>query len=222
MKRLFISSTQLSGLTFLIAATLLFPLLVGCDGPASNSPQAQAGESRQTEAEPSDAATPAEAPNHERAPLTPSSEESVIESILGTQEEGWLPRAVADLGLKQGMTPEEVAAIIPGADELGDYGVSTVGVNDIPGLTGYKFNFLELQPGVRTLNSITLVFDPVIKAEYSFEQLIEEFSKKYGEYTPGSITDISVIWSSPDFHLAQLANIGTELDGNEFEIEIPR
>ena len=220
MKRLLISGSKFSGLKFFAVAILLCPILIGCDGSASNRSQAEAGELNQTQS--ATIVTPDETPNTEDTPRTASSEESVIEAVLGTQEEGWLPRAVADLGLTQGMTPDEVAEIIPGADEIGDYGVSSVSISDVPGLTGYKFNYLELQPGVRTLNSITLVFDPAIKADYSFEELIVEFSKKYGEYSPGSVTDISVIWSSPDFQLAQLANIGTDLDGNEFEIELPR
>ncbi len=210
-----VSTLRRNSLKFFMAIVLPVAVLTGCGEPADD-PKAGAGDSSEV----SETSAPAAAESKDgEEPAAEVAESSEICSILGCSDtKGWIPKVVADVGLKKGMSLDEAEGVLPGAKAIDQFGFSTVEVSDIPGLKGYKLFFLELEGKPRTLHTLKLLFETELKTKYSFEELIAEFSKKYGDHNEGSATDTSVIWSNTDLgKIAQLSSIGSDL---EFEIEL--
>jgi hypothetical protein len=139
-------------------------------------------------------------------------------AILGTQENGWLPKVLAGRGLKQGLSPAEVGKIIPGAEQISDLGFSEVKVQDIPGLKEYQFYYAESNDGEPfQLESIKLRFDPSLNQAYP--DLVKVLTDKYGDASPEDIEKELIVWVGPDFVTAQLMKL-TDADGYELNISV--
>lgn len=146
-----------------------------------------------------------------------------IAAIVGTKQDGWLPKVIAGKGLKRDMNPEEASKILPGAEEVSQFGFSEVKVNDVPGLQGYELYFAKNDAGEpKKLQAIKLAFDPDLKDQLSFEEAAKEISKKYGEYkeveSDGKIT--SYLWIGPKFASASLDNFGGDFEGYELNVRL--
>ena len=146
-----------------------------------------------------------------------------IATIIGTKQDGWLPKIIAGKGLKRDMNPEEASKILPGAEDVSQFGFSEVKVNDVPGLQGYELYFAKNDAGEpKKLQAIKLAFDPDLKDQLSFEEAAKEISKKYGEYkeveSDGKIT--SYLWIGPKFASASLDNFGGDFEGYELNVRL--
>ncbi|MBE9041188.1 hypothetical protein IQ235_10400, partial [Oscillatoriales cyanobacterium LEGE 11467] len=151
-----------------------------------------------------------------------------LSEIIGTSQKSWLPKAIANLGLESDMTPQAVGERVPGSQQVSNLGdsdefvVSEVAVEEIPGIEKYKFTFQkDVESGGHGLTSVTLVFDPVLKARLSYEELAQILALKYGELEPEKLERQEAFWFGPDFATANLIDRGTDLDGYELEVMMP-
>lgn len=70
--------------------------------------------------------------------------------------------------LDRSMTPEDVGAIIPGAEKVSKHGISKVKVTDVPGVAAYKFSFHDGK-----LYSATIIY----QAKYADQAFVDYFFK---------------------------------------------
>ncbi|HEY9627906.1 MAG TPA: hypothetical protein V6C84_11440 [Coleofasciculaceae cyanobacterium] len=140
-------------------------------------------------------------------------------AILGTQQEGWLPKVLASKGLKKGLTPAATGKIIPGAEQVSEFGFSKVAVQDIPGLKHYEFYYAGNGEAAQ-LESVKLQFDPNLNKAYS--DLVEATTQKYGAAKPEDIEQQTIVWIGSDFVTAQLTKPLTSFDGYELNISLPK
>ena len=148
--------------------------------------------------------------------------------IIGTSETTWLPKAISDLGLESDMTPEAVGERIPGGERVSNFGesdefvVSEVTVDELRGIEKYKFTFQkDADSDLHGLASVTLVFEPALKAKLSYAQLAQILSRKYGELEPEKLERQEAFWFGPGFAAANLVDRGTDFDGYELEVMMP-
>ncbi|MGB3692320.1 MAG: hypothetical protein WBG70_23425 [Spirulinaceae cyanobacterium] len=154
-----------------------------------------------------------------------ASTEEQIAAIIGTTQESWLPKVIADKDLKRGMNPEEVSKVLPGAEEVSQFGFSEIRVEDVPGLQKYELYFSKNNAGEpQNLRSIQLVFDPSLKNELSFAEMAKEVAKKYGEYretiTEGEVS--SYYWIGPELSPVTLDNFGGDFAGYKLNVTLVR
>lgn len=148
-----------------------------------------------------------------------------LASIIGTREDGWLPKVLAPYEFERGMSPEEVGKIMSGAEKISEFGFSEVSAKDIPGVDKYKFSFLKDKSDPtqkRTLYSISILFDPSIQSELPYDAVASAFADKYGEVEPQTIEAKIVTWGGPNSATAQLTNSVKRFEGYEFKIVIPK
>lgn len=169
-----------------------------------------------SESQPIDAAPPAADP---ASSADNSTAEQKFMAILGTQQDGWLPKVLAGKGLKQGLTPAETGKIIPGAEQVSDYGFSKVAVNDIPGLKQYEFYYAENNNGEPTkLQAVKLLFDPALNQAYP--DLVKVLASKYGETKPEDVEAQMIVWVGTGFVTAQLTKQVTDFGGYELSVSL--
>ena len=148
-----------------------------------------------------------------------------LSAIIGTMEDGWLPKVVTKYNLQRGMSPEEVGKIMPGAEKISKFGFSEVPARGVPGVDKYKFSFLKDKKDPdqkRTLYSISLLFDPAIKKDLPYDKVALAFAEKYGEVTSEKIAQKIVTWGGPKYATAQLTHSINKFGGYEFKIVIPK
>jgi hypothetical protein len=142
-------------------------------------------------------------------------------TIIGTQQDGWLPKVLAGRGLKKGLTPTAVGKIIPGAEQVSEFGFSKVTVHNIPGLKQYEFYYAKDSSGnASQLESVRLQFEPNMSAFYS--DLVEVASNKYGAAKPEDVKQQTIVWVGPDFVTAQLTKPVTNFDGYELNVSLEK
>ncbi|MBI4784559.1 MAG: hypothetical protein HY785_25080 [Oscillatoriophycideae cyanobacterium NC_groundwater_1537_Pr4_S-0.65um_50_18] len=154
----------------------------------------------------------------ETAAANRSAKEQFV-AILGTQQEGWLPKVLAGRGLKKGLTPAATGKIIPGAEQVSEFGFSKVAVQDIPGLKQYEFYYAGNGEAAQ-LESVKLQFDPNMNEDYS--DLVEATTQKYGAAKPEDIEQQAIVWVGSNFVTAQLTKPLTSFDGYELNISLPK
>lgn len=225
--------------TLLLIATLSLGLgvLVGCnnaetaDTSESTEPEGTTESFNRSVSEPIAATNEVSDTGEETHPgadiLASASNSSTIKlsTIIGTMEDGWLPKAVTKYNLQRGMSPEEVGKIIPGAEKISKFGFSEVPAKDVPGVDKYKFSFLKDKKDPdqkQTLYSISLLFDPAIKKNLPYEKVALAFAEKYGEVTSDKIERRIVTWGGPKYATAQLTHSINKFEGYEFKIVIPK
>lgn len=148
-----------------------------------------------------------------------------LAAIIGTEDDGWLPKTLSEYDFKRGMSPKEVGKIMPGAEKISKFGFSEVPANDVPGVDKYKFSFLKDKKdpdGKRTLYSVSLLFDPSIKKDHPYDKVALAFAEKYGEVEPEKIEKKIVTWVGPKFATAQFTNSINKFEGYEFKIVVPK
>ncbi|WP_299487685.1 hypothetical protein [Acaryochloris sp. IP29b_bin.137] len=148
-----------------------------------------------------------------------------LAAIIGSEEDGWLPKAVSGYDFKRGMSPEEVGKILPGAEKISKFGFSEVPAKEVPGVDKYKFSFLKDKKdpeGKRTLYSVSLIFDPAIRKDHPYDKVALAFAEKYGEVEPEKIEKKIVTWVGPNFTTAQFTNSVNKFEGYEFKIVVPK
>lgn len=148
-----------------------------------------------------------------------------LAAIIGTEDDGWLPKTLSEYDFKRGMSPEEVGKIMPGAEKISKFGFSEVPANGVPGVDKYKFSFLKDKKdpdGKRTLYSVSLLFDPSIKKDHPYDKVALAFAEKYGEVEPEKIEKKIVTWVGPKFATAQFTNSINKFEGYEFKIVVPK
>lgn len=148
-----------------------------------------------------------------------------LAAIIGSEDDGWLPKTLSEYDFKRGMSPEEVGKILPGAEKISKFGFSEVPAKGVPGVDKYKFSFLKDKKdpdGKRTLYSVSLLFDPSIKKDHPYEKVALAFAEKYGEVEPEKIEKKIVTWVGPKFATAQLTNSINKFEGYEFKIVVPK
>ncbi|NJK28419.1 MAG: hypothetical protein HC925_08080 [Coleofasciculaceae cyanobacterium SM2_3_26] len=210
---------------FYLPLLAAFIFLYGCTG--GSEPAADAPEQAESAPEaPAEEGATSEAPSAEPPTTEAESGETASEvdlsQIIGTKEEGWLPKVLMDKNLKDGMTPEEAGKLVPGAEEVDDFGFSEVAVEDVPGLQRYKFYFAKDDSGKPTqLQSVTLIFSPDLNSKIAFKELAEAFAAKYGEIEASELEEEIVTWIGPGFASAQLTKGFNEFEGYEFDIRLP-
>ncbi len=157
--------------------------------------------------------------------FNPESTENKIAAILGTKQDSWLPKVIAQKDLKRGMNPEEVSKVLPGAEKVSEFGFSQVKVQDVPGLQSYELYFAKNSAGEpKHLQSILLVFEPDLKAELSFAEMAQEVAKKYGEYratvTEGEVS--SYLWIGPELNPVTLEDFDGNFEGYKLNVTLVR
>lgn len=148
-----------------------------------------------------------------------------LAAIIGTEDDGWLPKTLSEYDFKRGMSPKEVGKIMPGAEKISKFGFSEVPANGVPGVDKYKFSFLKDKKdpdGKRTLYSVSLLFDPSIKKDHPYDKVALAFAEKYGEVEPEKIEKKIVTWVGPKFATAQFTNSINKFEGYEFKIVVPK
>lgn len=148
-----------------------------------------------------------------------------LAAIIGSEDDGWLPKALSEYDFKRGMSPEEVGEILPGAEKISKFGFSEVPAKGFPGVDKYKFSYLKDKNDPeekRTLYSISLLFDPAIKKDHPYDKVALAFAEKYGEVEPEKIEKKIVTWVGPNFATAQLTNSINKFEGYEFKIVVPK
>ncbi|KAI9133639.1 hypothetical protein [Acaryochloris sp. CCMEE 5410] len=148
-----------------------------------------------------------------------------LAAIIGTEDDGWLPKTLSEYDFKRGMSPEEVGKILPGAEKISKFGFSEVPAKGVPGVDKYKFSFLKDKKdpeGKRTLYSVSLLFDPSIKKDHPYDKVALAFAEKYGEVEPEKIEKKIVTWVGPNFATAQFTNSINKFEGYEFKIVVPK
>ncbi|MGD2183122.1 hypothetical protein [Lusitaniella coriacea] len=145
-----------------------------------------------------------------------------IAGVIGTKEEGWMPKVLADKNLKENMTPEETGKVIPGAEEVSEFGFSEVQVEDVPEIQKYEFYFEKDEAGKpNKLKNVKLVFDPTLNGKITYEELAKILAVKYGEVSSGDIEKEIVTWVGPDFSTAQFTKGLNDFEGYSFQISVP-
>jgi hypothetical protein len=140
-------------------------------------------------------------------------------AIVGTQQDGWLPKVLAGKGLKKGLTPAETGKIIPGADRVSEFSFSKVTVKDVPGLKRYEFYYAK-GGSTPQLESVRLTFDPMLNQAYP--DLVKVLSSKYGEAKPEDVKKQIIVWVNPDFLTAQLTKQVTDLGAYELNVSLEK
>lgn len=218
---------------FVALIFLSFGLLIGCNSAetptASESPTAETTESLDRSVADPNTATEEDSKdtNSGTDTLASSANSSKVDlaAIIGTEDDGWLPKVVTSYKFQKGMSPEEVGKIMPGADKISKFGFSEVPAKDVPGVDKYKFSFLKDKKDPdekRTLYSVSLLFDPAIKKDLPYKKVALAFAEKYGEVEPEKIEKEIVTWVGPNFATAQLTNSINKFEGYEFKIVVPK
>lgn len=140
-----------------------------------------------------------------------------LTAILGNQADGWLPKVIADKGLKKGLTPDAVGKIFPGAEQVSDYGFSKVAVQNSPGLKQYEFYYAKNSSNTYQLESVKLHFDPALNQAYP--EMVKVLSDKYGAVKPEDVEQQTIVWVGPDFVTAQLMKL-TDFGGYELNVSV--
>lgn len=139
-------------------------------------------------------------------------------AILGSRADGWLPKVLAERGLKKGLTADAVGKIIPGAEQASEYGFSKVSVTTIPGLKQYEFYYTKDSSNTLRLESVKLYFDPALNQAYP--DLVKVLSNKYGDTIPEDVEQQSIVWVGPGFVTAQLTKSVTDFGGYELSVSL--
>ena len=140
-------------------------------------------------------------------------------TILGTQQDGWLPKVLTGKGLKKGLTPAATGKIIPGAEQVSEFGFSKVAVQKVPGLKQYEFYYAKDSSGKPTqLQSVKLQFDPALNQAYP--DLVNVLSGKYGAVQPEDVQKEIIVWVGPEFVTAQLTKQVTAFGGYELNVSL--
>ncbi|NJK40250.1 MAG: hypothetical protein HC934_00760 [Acaryochloridaceae cyanobacterium SU_2_1] len=125
--------------TFLAFGLLGALLLASCDNSKS-SPSSSPTPTAQTANTQAPQTSPPETSNSPAADVN-------LADIVGTAEDGWLPKAIAQYPFKRDMKPEAVGKLVPGAEKISEFGISEVAVQDIPGIEKFKFSFFRSGKG---------------------------------------------------------------------------
>lgn len=185
------------------------PANTSSNSPLPSASPASSATSPQTKNEPS-ASNPANS--------TPKDQ---FMAILGTKQDGWLPKVLADKGLKRGMTPTAAGKIFPGAEKVSEFGFSKVAAKDSPGLKQYEFYYAKDGNGQPTqLSSIKLHFEPGMNESYS--ELVDVASNKYGAAKPEEVQQQTIVWIGPDFATVQLTKSVTDFGGYELNVDLEK
>jgi hypothetical protein len=143
-------------------------------------------------------------------------------ALFGTDKAEWIPQFLADKNLKGGMTPEEVGQVIPGAEDVSEFGFSDVDVKDIPGVTRYTLYYAKDDGGQPTqLQSFKITFDPNLKNDEFYQQLVDALAAKYGDYKPEDFEKKMITWVNSDFNSAQLTEGLSNDEGYQFDFRVP-
>lgn len=144
-----------------------------------------------------------------------------LKAILGTQQEGWLPKVLAGKGLKKGLTPAATGKIIPGAEQVSEFGFSKVAVQNTTALKQYEFYFAKDSTGKPTqLQAVKLQFDPALNQAYP--DLVKVLSDKYGAVKPEDVQKEIIVWVGPEFVTAQLTKQVTDFGGYELNVSLEK
>lgn len=142
-------------------------------------------------------------------------------AMIGTQQDGWLPKVLAGKGLKKGLTPAATGAIIPGAEQVSEFGFSKVTVSDVPGLKQYEFYYAADDSGKPArLEAVKLHFDPALNSAYP--DLVNVLSDKYGAVQPEDVEKEMIVWVGPGFVTAQLTKQVTDFGGYELNVSLEK
>ncbi len=188
------------------------------------TPSNQSTANPDTNSTTSPVASPATNPDSQAAttPVSTASDgtpKEQVTAIVGTQKDGWLPKVLANKGLKKGLTPADTGKIISGAEKVSDYGFSKVTVNDIPGLKQYEFYYAKDSSGKPTqLQAVKLLFDPALNESYP--DLVSVLSNKYGAAKPEDVEKQIIVWVGPSFVTAQLTKQVTDFGGYELNVSL--
>lgn len=215
----------------------LFILCLGCLISCDNAPLLNSSESPEPSTTIKALNRPASAPiaaadalNEDtraeaKIPASSTSSSKIdLAAIIGTDDNEWLPQVIAQYQLQRGMSPEDVGKILPGAERISEFGFSEVVTKDVPGINKYKFSFLKEKKNSdqkQALYSISLLFDPSLKADLPYDKIALAFAEKYGEIDSDKIDQKIVTWVGPHFATAQLTNSVKKFEGYEFKIVIP-
>ncbi|MBW4662516.1 MAG: hypothetical protein KME15_28050 [Drouetiella hepatica Uher 2000/2452] len=205
-------SQQQVSRTGLLAIGLAIVVLGGCttlekpSNPVSSSSSSE---------QPSLASTQVEA----ETPDANRTAKEQFATILGTKQDGWLPKVIAGRGLKKGLTPAMAGKIIPGAEQVSEFGFSKVAVQNVPGLKQYEFYYAKNGEAAQ-LESVKLQFDPNLNEAYA--DLVEVATQKYGAAKPEDIEQQAIVWVGSDFVTAQLTKPLTSFDGYVLNISLAK
>jgi hypothetical protein len=151
----------------------------------------------------------------------PKTAEAKFAAIVGTQQDGWLPKIFAGKGLKQGLSPAAVGKIIPGAEKVSEYGFSKIPVRNIPGLKNYEFYYGNDSTGKPALlQAVKLEFDPANNKAYP--DLVKVLTRKYGEASPEDVKKGMIVWVNADLLSAQLTKPLAEFGGYQLNLSLEK
>jgi hypothetical protein len=176
--------------------------------------------SEPTRPEPANSASPAASPTLATSPTANASADTAAEqfaAILGTPADGWLPKILANQGLKKGLSPEATGKIISGAEKVSEYGFSKVNVENVPGLKQYEFYYAKDSSNTLRLESVKLHFDPALNQAYP--DLVKVLTSKYGAAAPEDVEKQIITWVGPNFVTVQLMKL-TDFGGYELGVSL--
>lgn len=153
------------------------------------------------------------APDSKKPDPAPTAGAPDLTALFGTQSDGFAPRIFAKL--KEDMSPEEAAKIIPGADKLNDFGFAEIKTGLPAGVRHMTLNFQE-----RKLKFAEIVFPKSISDDAFWNKLVAHLKTKLApvemkELEPGKKR---MMWIGPGFHSITLGEKISMDDADGYEV----
>jgi len=135
-------------------------------------------------------------------------------------KKSWTPTALAKL--KPKMSPAAAAAVLPGADQVSQYGFVTVKPDGCAGAAEFELYFAKnKKTDAFELSRATILFDSKTSADEAFyASLVKITSAKYGRIKKQEeVTKKLITWVNRSFKIAQLSNKPTR-DGRMLQLSV--
>lgn len=148
--------------------------------------------------------------------------EADLTACVGKKKAVWSPTPFAKL--KKGMTPPEVAKVLPGADQVSQYGFVKVKAEGCAGASEFELYFARdkktQQP--TQLQSVRILFDAAHTDDPAFyDRLVKVLVAKYGRVRKKEQIEKKLItWVNRKFKLAQLSVKSNFRGGSQYQLNV--
>lgn len=158
------------------------------------------------------------------APATAVAEapsEADLKACVGGKA-SWTPTVLSKLKAK--MTPEQVAKVLPGADQVSKYGFVKVPAAGCAGATEFELYFAKdkktQQP--TQLQSVRILFDSALSTDEAFyDRLVKVLTVKYGRIRKKEQVEKKLItWVNRRFKIAQLSLMSSIRGGKHYQLNV--
>lgn len=142
-----------------------------------------------------------------------------ITACFGGASDGAL---VVFSGLKKNMTPEEVGAIVKGADKVSKFGMAKVTAKDCAGAVEFEFYFAKDKKNGDALGLATtrIIYDSKLSADEAFYgNLVSALTAKYGKLKPDQVEKKLITLFSKDKRMVQLT-LFPSMKGKQYQLTV--